>query len=590
MKKNLSIRRKIILSFIILVISASCISGVFFFYTYYNTLKTNAYHDLDFSISNVQKTMKSNFHSLDNASLTFLSNDYIRKWTKGELDFDSSNPNYYTLISNMQTDIRFQMMFNDAWMSGFIDTVYIYANNECIPITSRLHVSQDELTKLQQNIYEQTKDFPLGTHYVLSKDKTPFLIRRIGNTSFTKNLTLIIAINSKKFAEPLFTLPENYTAHITDKEDFIYFSPISEYINTNSQYANVDLTPAPIIQNGYKTIIEGSTQLLVFREIPDTKFKITVSLPRSIITNKTFVSILRYFSIMATFLMIFLVISFMVVTAYTRFIKDLEVNLQQIRLRNYDYKMPIYKDKELNNISSTFNNMTTELKTLIEKVYKSELLLKDTEIQLLQSQMNPHFLVNTLTTISTKALLNNQTELYEMVSALNGLLSASLYNNAASFIKVKDELEYIRMYLYLQHIRFQDKLIYTIQIDSEDINELYIPRLSVEPIVENAVVHGLEDNIENGIVTINATYDRNDILFTITDNGKGFIIEDNFNSTHSSSKKGHNIGINNTNKRIKLLFGESYGITYDSVIDKGTKAYIRFPRKSEIPNHEKESK
>lgn len=590
MKRNLSIRKKIIFAFIILIVSASCISGIFFFFTYYYTLKTNAYNDLDVTISNVQKTMKSNFHSLNNASLTFLSNDYIRKWTEGELDFDSSIPNYYATISKMQTDIRFQMMFNDAWMSGFIDTVYIYVNNECIPITSRLHASQDELAKLQQNIYDETKDYPLGTHYALSKDKTAFLIRKIGNTSFTKNLTLIIAINSKKLAEPLYTLPQNYTAHITDQNDYIYFSPNAEYIYTNSQYEHVDLTPAPIIQNGYKTIIDGHTQLLVFREIPDTKFKITVSLPRSIITNKTFVSMLRYFSIMATFLMVFLVISSMIVTAYTRFIEDIVVNLQQIRLRNYDYRMPTYKDKELNNISSTFNNMTTELKTLIEKVYKSELLLKDAEIQLLQSQMNPHFLVNTLTTISTKALLNNQTELYEMVSALNSLLSASLYNSADSFIKVKDELEYIRMYLYLQHIRFQDKLIYNIQIDSEDINELYIPRLSVEPIVENAVVHGLEDNIENGIVTINATYDRNDILFTITDNGKGFVVENNLNSTHSSSKKGHNIGINNTNKRIKLLFGQNYGITYDSVINKGTTAYIRFPRKSEIPKHEKENK
>ena len=268
---------------------------------------------------------------------------------------------------------------------------------------------------------------------------------------------------------------------------------------------------------------------------------------------------------------------------FTRFIRDLLSVINRVKVGDYEIKMPAYSDSELNLLSDTFNNMTYEIKYLINQVYEKQLLIKETEFKFLQSQMNPHFLFNTLITIGYKARLSKDETIYQMVTSLTQLLQAGIYTNSQTKVPIRQELEFIEFYLYLQKMRFQDKLEYNINLD------LVLPKLSIEPLVENAVVHGIEEKIGKGTVELNIYQEKDSIYFEVTDDGNGFesgSIDLDDSETVIMRKKGHNsIGLLNTHKRIKLMYGEAYGIHIESHISKGSKVTVRIPvDRSEISN------
>ena len=225
--------------------------------------------------------------------------------------------------------------------------------------------------------------------------------------------------------------------------------------------------------------------------------------------------------------------------------------------------------------------MVQEISDLINKVYTSNLLLKQAEIERLQSQMNPHFLTNTLATISTSALLNNDQEVHEMITCLNDLVTANLYNSKAGnhFVPIQEELDYVRKYLTIQQFRFQDKLRYHIDIENEALLDCFLPRLSIEPIVENAVIHGIQskNTDDPGCINICLFDEGDDLLFIVADNGKGFEVK-KLLQTDNNPSHGHNIGILNTHHRIQLLFGEPYGLEFESTLGVGTLVTMRIPR------------
>lgn len=563
MDKKLTIRKKIILSFISILLLALSISGGFFSLSYYQIRYEDKYTELDRTLTNIAHSLSSNFSSVNNLASNFISTPYIRSWMNDQLTFSTATPSGYDTITTMKKELMYELIFDDAWLKKYIDSFYLFADDQCIPLVSRVAIQPAIEASHYRAIYRTTKPYEIGTYLLppMRQDGSCYYVKKIGNTSFTKNLTLIININEDYIAESLHQLPEDYIAYVYDTDANIFFSK-----NQNSVPATSDI------------VDDHKAYLNIRRPIEATDLSISFSVPKSSITNELFASLGDYIVIMIIFIIIFIILALVVVGNYTRIIEDILIHINAIRQKNYATRMPPYKDEALNTISTTFNTMAEEFQTLIDQIYKSELLVKEADIKLLQSQMNPHFLLNTLTTISTKALLCGEEEIYEMVSALSGLLNASLYAKQESFCKIADELEYIKMYLYIQHIRFEDKLQYTITVEDDSLLESTIPRLSIEPIVENAVIHGLEDNLYHGIINICIGRDtHHNILITVSDNGKGFDVHEMLNSTNKPNKQGHHIGIFNTDKRLKLIYGSDYGITFKSAINKGTTALIKVP-------------
>lgn len=263
----------------------------------------------------------------------------------------------------------------------------------------------------------------------------------------------------------------------------------------------------------------------------------------------------------------------------TGFLNEFIHAMESVRNRNYDIRIKEYKNAEINSLGRAFNEMMDELRELIRNKYESQILLNEMEIRFLQHQMNPHFLFNVLLTIQIKAKRSGNETIYKMVSKLSALLRASIYTNNVDRITVGEELEYTEFYLYLQKMRFEDRFFYKIIVEDEELKKSIIPKFVIEPIVENAVIHGIE-NIENeGVIRIVLKKMGTDLLVTVQDNGAGFDVKEYFNSLEQAENGSsrEKIGLKNVDLRLRHIYGEEYRIKIKSKINTGTTIYIKTP-------------
>lgn len=274
-------------------------------------------------------------------------------------------------------------------------------------------------------------------------------------------------------------------------------------------------------------------------------------------------------------------------------------NIRAFGKQNLDVRMEDSTIQEFHDIGQVFNEMADRIEYLITEVYEKQLLATKSQVKYLQSQLNPHFQFNILAMLSLKAKMSGNEELYESLNAFSKLMQGKIFRDKEIKIKVKEELEIVQFYLFLQKERYQDKLIYEINLSDEQIKENLIPRLLIEPLVENAVSHGLEPQKERGMIKvclyeesssekssreekINNTEQKKRLHIIVEDNGVGMDYEklnENYEKeTLENGEIGHtHTGLKNTQRMLQILYGEDYEIDIESKKGKGTKIEIILP-------------
>ena len=238
---------------------------------------------------------------------------------------------------------------------------------------------------------------------------------------------------------------------------------------------------------------------------------------------------------------------------------------------------------ELKVLSEHFNRMADRLQKQMDEIRKNEREKRKMEKKLLQSQINPHFLYNTLDSIIWMIQSGEYKGAEEMVSLLAKFFRTSL-SQGKDMIPLEKELEHATSYLAIQNIRFKDKFEFCVHAD-ETLLKYLCPKLSIQPLLENAIYHGMEGMFEDGEIHINV-YEKEDVIhIEVADNGLGMTAEKIdyiMNNKVVSSKRGSGIGVRNVSERIKLIYGEEYGISITSELDEGTTATITIPKLEEI--------
>ena len=214
--------------------------------------------------------------------------------------------------------------------------------------------------------------------------------------------------------------------------------------------------------------------------------------------------------------------------------------------------------------------MTEKIYTLIKKVCENQNLANQSQVRFLQSQMKPHFLYNTLSTIALHCKMIGDETTYQMVHALSKLMQGRIFRSGEIEIQLGEELELIEAYLYLQNMRFPDKIHYNIRC-GDGLADVLIPRLSIQPLVENAVVHGLENKKEPGTVWIEISVCEDTLQVEVRDDGVGF------SSDQQEDQKHTHMGLKNIQQMIQNMYGREYGIRISSIQGKGTTAMLRLP-------------
>ena len=238
---------------------------------------------------------------------------------------------------------------------------------------------------------------------------------------------------------------------------------------------------------------------------------------------------------------------------------------------------------ELKNLIKHFNVMADKLEEQMEEIRRNEQEKQRMEKKLLQSQINPHFLYDTLDSIIWMIRSEEYDGAGEMVSLLAKFFRISL-SQGKDMIPLKKELEHATSYLAIQNIRFKDKFEFQVNADPNLLNYL-CPKLSIQPLLENAIYHGMEGMYEDGEIEIRIYEKEGAIKIEVADNGPGMTAEKLDYIMHNkviSSKRGSGIGVRNVNERIQLIYGKNYGITIASELDEGTVATITIPKMEEF--------
>ena len=251
----------------------------------------------------------------------------------------------------------------------------------------------------------------------------------------------------------------------------------------------------------------------------------------------------------------------------------LRAHLKIIENQDFTQELPPMGNDELGRYAISFNHLIAKLNQLINELYKKELMKKDAELYALQSQINPHFLYNTLSAISSLAIINNDPEVSNIVQHLSRFYQTSL-SKGKRFITVDQELSITRNYLAIQHLRFRDLFIEHWEID-EDVLRLRTLKLMLQPFVENAIDHALSDDDHVLNIWLRGYRDGEFLCLEIEDDGVGMAPEIVEKLSEINTEVGY--GIYNVHERIQLAFGDEYGVKVDSQPMIGTKISLQLP-------------
>lgn len=267
---------------------------------------------------------------------------------------------------------------------------------------------------------------------------------------------------------------------------------------------------------------------------------------------------------------------------FTRPLKEMAEGIRSFGQEDFDGRMEDFTIEEFHDISVVFNEMADRIKYLVTQVYEKQILATKSQVKFLQAQINPHFQYNIMAMLSLKAKIAGNEELYQCLTAFSKLIQGKIFRGKEIKIPLSDEIELVNFYLFLQNSRFQDKISYEIRYGSEAVKEDRIPRLLIEPLVENAVSHGLEPKEGDGHILIDM-YEQGDRLhIVVEDDGVGFDPSETQELEQKTGRRPEEMAhthtaLENTERLLRILYGENYRLELKGEKGKGTRVEIELP-------------
>ena len=259
----------------------------------------------------------------------------------------------------------------------------------------------------------------------------------------------------------------------------------------------------------------------------------------------------------------------------SRPVNALDDAMRQVEQGDYDVQLYLDSPDELGRLAASFNRMTEEYRQNLKRSVQRQRELNETQLRMLQAQLNPHFLYNTLDCMKWLGVANHVPQIADMSTDLAALLRAGI--SGSELIPLEDELELVRQYLNIQEIRFEDRFVCEIDVD-ERFQHCIVPKMVLQPLVENAIIHGVAD-LEEGYIKLWAEADGGDLLLRVSDNGRGIAPEVLARLEQHQDIPGGHLGLTNVDHIIRLYYGADYGLSASSDGKTGSCVTLRLPMK-----------
>lgn len=600
---NMKLHHKLLLSYLFVVLVPVVLIGYFLIS---RTTETMLQHTIDVNrtaIQQIKTNISSRLYSYIKLSYNVISNDILMRYLEVEyIDQDADKDIANALQYYEHGQIIGTYRAGTYNLEDESITTQIYTTNDTVIHDAFILYADEGIRKqpwyqriLQANGYNVIEPI----YPKVNPDGSTIPVFSVGKVIYSP------APLSDKFDNILrIEVPESYIHRfiekesldkdifILDKDNHIMTASVSRKEFIGKKFTGVTgMDNALLLKKGEKRLKINGTDYLVFTElIPikgiDDQWKIVClisydSILESIYEVEKYSLLIIGLSVVIAFIFVLLFSN-----TLTKRLKMLVRNMGKIRDGKFDVFISYEEKDEIGELSRSFKNMIDRINVLISEVYIAEMHVKDLEIKrqeaemnALQSQINPHFLFNTMESIRMNLLKKRDLETADIVEGFARLLRKSI-DWGRDHVTLQHELELVDIYLRIQKFRYRDKLEYAINIE-EALLSASIPKFTLQPIVENAIYHGIEMKEGKGRLVIDASLQENALVICVQDDGVGMDMD----SLEQIRRKlageggqiGRSIGMSNVHQRLQLYYGKQYGIEVESRINEGTTVIIRLP-------------
>lgn len=373
------------------------------------------------------------------------------------------------------------------------------------------------------------------------------------------------------------SLGETGYIYLVDRNGELIYHPRQQLIYSNLVKEN-NFKVVEYEDGNYIDELDGDKRLITVKTLGYTGWKIIGVTPiNETFANSTQITLFILFVIFLA--IILLVFANMFISAkIANPIKALENSVKELENGSQNVDIAIGGSHEIQHLGKTIKSMVKQMHKLMGDIVYEQELKRQRELDALQAQINPHFLYNTLDSIVWMVENERYNEAITMVTSLAGFFRIGL-NKGKNIITIKDELKHAENYITIQHMRFKDKFTFKINADENVLNFATI-KLIIQPLIENAVYHGMEFMYGDGEIIVNAYKKDNELYIDVIDNGMGIppeIVDKLLTHESRSKGKGSGVGLKNVQERIQLYFGKEYGLSILSEPDEGTLIRIHLP-------------
>lgn len=581
---NLKVKNKLLLSyFFIIMITVLLISMV----NYNVSVSSIKNTSLGYSESlmnqigiNLQTRVK------DMEEMTFMQykstslNRYLRQ--------ESSEESYQMLMNFYYNNSLFEILYS----SPYIQSVLVVKDGNKVFHAKRdgEHLSYDFLKNNKEDS-EKLKGLWGRSEWMPGDKKTVFMKRALYDPETTEYLGYMVIGIDTKYISDIYNSGGSGTDRdiviINDKDQVMVYNSslsadISNYLLKGSRGESLD-------QWGNNFSFNGESYISAINTSSNSKWKVLNIIPVKTLTR--YEDMLKYW-ILATCLISMLaamVIAVLISDNISENVKLLLRSIREVAEGRFDRRIKPKSKDEIGLLAEEFNLMSEKIDTLMEKVAKEEALKNEAEYRVLefqynalQSQINPHFLYNTLESIRSMAKIMGAEKISNMVYLLGNIFRESI-SRKSKVVSLSQELKYIRNYLSIYKIMYGKKLRVKYETD-ENLNSAIVPNFIMQPIVENSIKYGIENKPGEGLITIRSYRNEDNLVLEVEDNGVGIdeiklkeLFDENTQQELKEKDRHTKVGLISVIKRIKLLYGDDYGLNVTTKLNEGTKVQLTIP-------------
>lgn len=561
---NLSLVKKMFILFAIAGLIPLCISFIISYIEIYELSANTQSYMLNHGYSQIRSALSNQLRRISRISITIAGNQNINR----SLMTIKNSDDFYERLTAFQS---MNENLNELYNSEEYDNIMYFVNSDLNIGEDKLQLFRSSYTSEGEEIkskLDANGDKPL---WMFFKDNSTYRLgsylslgRYVMDFSNYNNYIGILMINID-----LNKIKDNFI--LTTPDELVYLrANTGEFITSNNDkvYEEMHITQSIMKQMGsnFSEIMLNNKAYMGCRSIiPDTNLELVSIIPKNSFNKSLFFSGKKMIPLYIFICFSMLMIIYTLAKSISKRILLLSKKMKGVQKGNFE-KLEIKEQKdEVGNLITNYNYMINEIDSLLAKEFELGQEKKGAELKALQSQINPHFLYNTLDMISWMAQKNENENIKSTVQALSKYYRLIL-NKGKDIITIGDEIELCKAYIAIQQKRFNDRINFEIDVEDE-IKSYLIPKITLQPLIENAIIHGIsESQSGRGTIIISGWEDKEYLILSVTDDGVGMDTDKGIEKKHSGS----GYGISNIEMRLTMFYNMPKCINYESIKEVGT--------------------